>query len=89
MKPQKINVLTNKMKEIQRAVIYQTTGYQTQYSTDKNFKKSCKTLSIPNNKNTSATISNLKAKTNYYVRVRTYTTRSGKKYILNGANPSV
>lgn len=57
-----------------------TTGYQIQYSTDKNFKKSCKTITVSKNKTTSKTVSKLKAKKKYYVRIRTYKTISGKKY---------
>lgn len=52
----------------------QTTGYQLQYSTDKNFKKNTKTVTITKNKTTSKTISKLKAKKKYYVRIRTYKT---------------
>ena len=57
-----------------------TTGYQIQYSTDKNFKKNNKTVTVSKNSTTSKTISKLKAKKKYYVRVRTYKTVSGKKY---------
>lgn len=52
----------------------QTSGYQIQYSTDKNFKKSTKEVTVSKNTTTSKTISNLKAKKKYYVRVRTYNT---------------
>ena len=58
----------------------QITGYQIQYSTDKNFKKNNKTLTVNNYKTTSKTISKLKGKTKYYVRIRTYKTVSGTKY---------
>ncbi|MFR5876944.1 MAG: fibronectin type III domain-containing protein [Eubacterium sp.] len=58
----------------------QTTGYQIQYSTDKNFKKNNKTVTISKNKTTSKTISKLKSKKKYYVRIRTYKTVSGTKY---------
>lgn len=51
-----------------------TTGYQIQYSTDKNFKKNNKTVDVSKNTTTSKTISGLKAKTKYYVRIRTYKT---------------
>lgn len=51
-----------------------TTGYQIQYSTDKNFKKNNKTALVTKNSTTSKTISALKAKTTYYVRIRTYKT---------------
>ena len=57
----------------------QVTGYQIQYSTSKTFK-SVKTVNISSYKTTSTTIKSLKAKTTYYVRVRTYKTVSGTKY---------
>lgn len=52
----------------------QTTGYQVQYSTSKNFKKSVKTSTISKNKTVSKTVKKLSAKKTYYVRVRTYKT---------------
>ena len=52
----------------------QTTGYQVQYSTDKNFKKNNKTVTISKNITTSKSVGKLKAKKKYYVRVRTYKT---------------
>ena len=58
----------------------QTTGYQILYSTDKTFKSGNKTVTVPKNTTTSKKIINLKAKTTYYVRVRTYKTVGGKKY---------
>lgn len=51
----------------------QTTGYQIQYGTSSQFK-GAKTYSISKNKTTSKTISKLKGKKKYYVRVRTYKT---------------
>lgn len=48
----------------------QTTGYQVQYSTDKNFKKGNKTVTVKGAK----TISKLTKGKKYYVRVRTYKT---------------
>ena len=56
----------------------QVTGYEIQYSTTKSFK-SYKSKTVTSNKTTSATIKSLKAKTTYYVRVRTYKTVNGKK----------
>lgn len=52
----------------------QTTGYQIQYSTDKNFKKNNKTVAVNKNSTTSKTISKLSSKKKYYVRIRTYKT---------------
>lgn len=57
----------------------QTTGYQIQYATNKRFKKA-KTTTVKSNKTTKKTISKLKAKKKYYVRIRTYKIVKGKKY---------
>ena len=51
----------------------QTTGYQIQYSTSSKFTNA-KTVTVSKNSTTSKTISKLKAKKKYYVRVRTYKT---------------
>ncbi|MDE6658728.1 MAG: fibronectin type III domain-containing protein, partial [Eubacterium sp.] len=51
----------------------QTTGYQIQYSTNSKFS-SAKTTTVSKNKTTSKTVSKLKAKKKYYIRVRTYKT---------------
>lgn len=51
----------------------QTTGYQIQYATDKNFKKA-KNITVKKNKTVSATVKKLKANKKYYVRIRTYKT---------------
>ena len=56
-----------------------TTGYQIQYSTNKNFK-SAKTKTIKKTKTTSTTISKLKKKKVYYVRIRTYRKVGKKNY---------
>ena len=55
-----------------------TDGYQVQYSTDKNFKKNNNTTNA-SKKSTSKTISKLKSKKKYYVRIRAYRTVNGKK----------
>ncbi len=57
----------------------QTSGYQIQYSTSKDFSSPVY-YTIFNNKTSSATIKNLKSKKIYYVRVRTYGVVDGKKY---------
>ena len=54
-------------------------GYQIQYSLKKNFKGS-KTVTITKSSTTSKTISKLKRRKKYYVRVRTYREVLGKKY---------
>lgn len=55
-----------------------STGYQIQYSTNKNFSKS-KTITISGSGKNSAMIKKLTSKKNYYVRVRAYKTINGKK----------
>ncbi|MGN0528111.1 MAG: fibronectin type III domain-containing protein, partial [Eubacterium sp.] len=57
----------------------QVTGYQIQYSTSSKFTSS-KTVTISSYKTTSKTISKLKSKKKYYVRVRTYKTVGKTKY---------
>ena len=57
----------------------QVTGYQIQYSTSKKFT-SAKTKTVSSYKTTKATLSGLKAKKTYYVKVRTYKTVNGTKY---------
>ncbi len=54
----------------------QVTGYEVQYSTNKSFK-SAKSKSLTK---TSLSLTGLKTKTTYYVRVRTYKTVNGVKY---------
>ena len=49
----------------------QTTGYQIQRSTSSKFKNA-KTVTVSKNKTTGKTVSKLKAKKKYYVRIRTY-----------------
>ena len=52
----------------------QVTGYQVQYSTDKNFVKNVKNKKITKNSVVTKTVKSLKSKTVYYVRIRTYKT---------------
>ena len=58
----------------------QITGYQVQVSTRKDFKSGNKTKNVSGAKKTSVKMSGLKAKTTYYVRVRTYMKVGGKIY---------
>ena len=58
----------------------QTSGYEVQYSTNKNFKSGNKKVTIKKNETTSNTVKKLKAKKKYYVRIRTYKTVNGKKF---------
>lgn len=58
----------------------QTSGYQVQIATDSKFTKNKKTYTVSGTSNVSKTITGLKAKQRYYVRVRTYKTVNNKKY---------
>lgn len=55
------------------------TGYQIQYSPDRKFKKSVKTISISNKGRDSGNVSQIKKGKKYYVRVRSY-----KNVSMNG-----
>ena len=58
----------------------QTTGYEIAYSTNKKFtKKTTETITIGKNKAVSITVSKLKARKKYYIKIRTY-----KKIKLDG-----
>ena len=56
------------------------TGYELQFATDSKFKQNKKSVTVSGYKKTSKTVKNLKKASNYYVRIRTYMTISGKKY---------
>lgn len=70
----KTNAFTVKWKKVS-----DVNGYQIQYSANSNFK-SAKTVTVANNKTTSKSVSKLKGKTKYYVRIRAYKTINAKKY---------
>ncbi len=55
------------------------TGYQIQYSTNKNFKNAS-SVRIKSSKTTSYTIKKLKTKKTYYIRIQSYKTVNGKNY---------
>ena len=57
----------------------QTTGYEIHYATDSAFSKNSAPKIITDNKKTSVTVSNLKSKKKYYVKIRTYKTVEGVK----------
>ena len=71
----KLNIKWNKQ-------LKETTGYQIQYSTKKNFK-GAKTVTIKKNKTTKTTIKSLKKGTTYYVRIRTYKVVNKKNIASN------
>ena len=62
----------------------QTTGYQVQVATDKNFSKNRKTFTVGSKKTLSKKITGLKAKNYYYVRVRTYKKNKDGNYYYSG-----
>lgn len=80
-----INKLTAKSKAITvklNRTLQQSTGYEIQYSTTKTFNNAKRAV-IKNYKTSSLTLSGLKAKTTYYVRIRTYRTVGNTKYYSN------
>ena len=70
---------SKKMKINWKKQTSQTSGYQIQYSVNKNFKKS-KKETVKKNKTVSKTVKGLKKGKKYYVRIRTFKTVGGKKY---------
>ncbi|WP_049946135.1 BspA family leucine-rich repeat surface protein [Butyrivibrio sp. WCD2001] len=57
-------------------------GYEIQYSTDKNFKKNIKSVTINKAKATSKTIKKLKTHKKYYFRIRTFR-KTGSKIVYS------
>lgn len=55
-------------------------GYYIQYSTDSKFKSGVKSAWVTKNSTVSKTVTKLKSKKKYFVRVRCYKTYNGKKY---------
>lgn len=55
-------------------------GYQIEYATDSKFKKNKKTVNVKSKKGISKSISGLKGKKKYYVRVRVYKTYGDAKF---------
>jgi len=58
----------------------QATGYEIMIATNSKFTKNKETVKISKTGTTSRKITKLKARTKYYVRIRTYKTVSGTKY---------
>ena len=67
-------------KQASRMASSRVTGYQIQYATNKTFTKNKKAVKIKGYSKTARKVTGLKAKTRYYVRVRTYMTVGGKTY---------
>ncbi|MDE6852604.1 MAG: fibronectin type III domain-containing protein [Lachnospiraceae bacterium] len=54
-------------------------GYQIQYGMKKNFKSGAKKVTVKGAGKKSKTLKGLKSKRKYYIRIRSYTTKNGKK----------
>lgn len=74
-----ISALSKGFKVNWRAQTAQTTGYQVQYSVNKNFKSPV-TKTVISYKTRTLTVKKLSAGKRYYVRIRTYRTAGGQKY---------
>lgn len=74
----KINVKWKKVSGI--------TGYQIMWSTSKSFSSNTKTYDVKSAKAVSQKITTAQSKKKYYVRVRSYKTRNGKKYYSAWSN---
>ncbi len=84
-KPTSMKSLTAESRALKVKInrrLTQNSGYQIQYSRSKSFKD-YKTKSISDYKKNTVTLTGLKSKATYYVRVRTYKTVNGKKYYSN------
>ena len=62
------------------------TGYEVQVATDKNFTKDVKTVTVKKATTYQTVVSGLKAKTTYYVRVRSYHVFEGMTYYGQWSN---
>lgn len=74
----KINVKWKKVSSV--------TGYQIMWSTTKNFSSNTKTYDVKSSKKVSQKITTAQSKKAYYVRIRSYKTRDGKKYYSAWSN---
>lgn len=74
----KINVKWKKVSGI--------TGYQIMWSTSKSFSSNTKTYDVKSSKKVSQKVSTAKSKKKYYVRIRSYKTRNGKRYYSSWSN---
>ena len=61
-------------KQTAKMAVSQVTGYQVQYSTRKDFRSGVVTKTVAGPGKTGCTVSGLRSKTAYYVRIRTYKT---------------
>ncbi|MDO5293418.1 MAG: glycosyl hydrolase 53 family protein [bacterium] len=82
--PKKVSGLSVTSKKAKTAVVNwnkdsKATGYVVYYSASKSFSKQVKKIEVKNAKKTTVTLTKLKKKTSYYVKVKAYTTVGGKK----------
>ena len=84
-KKQKISKVTASSKALSVTLKRDTkaTGYQVMVATDSKFTANKKSVNIKSNKTLTTKVKGLKAKKQYYVRVRSYKTISGEKYYGN------
>lgn len=88
VKPKKQKISSIKLTNAKNMIVKwkkdtKATGYVLQYSTDKNFKKNVKKVTISSSKTTSKKIVGLKAGKKYYVKVCSYKKASGAKVTGN------
>lgn len=77
---------TAKWKKASKKQQKKFSGYQIQYSTDWNFRTGIKTKSTTKKKASKVVIRKLKAKTNYYVRIRRFKKSGGKVVYSDWSN---
>lgn len=71
---------TKQIKVVWKKSAGGVSGYEIMTATDKSFKKNKKTTTITSGSTTSKTITKLKAKTKYFVKIRAYKTVGKTKY---------
>jgi len=72
---------TKQIKVVWKKQAVKTTGYQIQIATNSKFTSNKKTYTVAKNTLTSKTIKSLKKNKKYYIRVRTYKSVNGAKYV--------
>ena len=75
-----IKATANTLNLTWKTQLTNTTGYEIQYSTSKDFKKNPKIINVTKNKIKATTIKKLKSKKTYYLRIRSYKKIGKKKY---------
>ncbi|MDO5519777.1 MAG: glycosyl hydrolase 53 family protein [bacterium] len=82
--PKKVSGLSVKSKKTKTATVKwsknsKADGYVVYYSTSNKFKKNVKKVEVKSAKKTTITVTKLKKKTSYYVKVRAYSNVGGKR----------